>query len=541
MPMRVHLDSLIEYGGYCRVYVGQVKTSGVLPLESKVAVKKMHITKHVKNAMLMHEAAALLKLRGHESVPAVYAWGRSQFFEYLALQLLGPTLSISSAPTMRNLVAVTCQMFDAIEHAHKHGFIHGDIKPGNFLFGTGQDGSDVGRIYLIDYGLAKLYADPQTLTHISNGTIPALRGTQVYASLNMHYHRMPSRRDDIESLAYSILKLLRGSLPWRHVNSNEALRLKATSTGTALCGEYPPVFGEFLEYARSMSFEETPDYKKWRARFRQLVPYAEGDPLLYDPSDHNPPLAGTILDSVVPPAVDAQPDPAPASKDDDSIPDYDDGFFPTSTWAPPTGVKDEDLLGDERGTVARELEMFDGPPEMDKRYLQIRIPEVMETSEGKSPDHNPPLVGTILDSASPPAPPAHWPDPAPASEDEDSLPASNDGFFPTSTWAMPTGVKDEDLLGDERGIIARELEMFDGPPEMDKRYLHWQLRRPEVMVQATSYSAERKPSDHNDNPPLVGTILGSASPPAVDAQPDLPPASDDDSDSLPASHDDSRP
>ncbi|KAJ7074653.1 kinase-like domain-containing protein [Mycena amicta] len=351
MPMRVHIDSLIDYGGFCmfnpllddigvpfrpltaefrlrgRVYVGQVKTSEFLPVESKIALKKMHITKHVKNAMLMHEAAALLKLRGHESVPSVYAWGRSQYYEYLALQLLGPTLSISSAPTMRNLVAVTCQMFDAIEHVHKHGFIHGDIKPDNFLFGTGKDGSDIGRIYLIDYGLAKLYADPRTFTHVSNGTIPSLRGTPVYASLNMHYHRMPSRRDDMESLAYSILKLLRGSLPWRHVDSNEALRLKATSTGTALCGEYPPVFGEFLEYARGMSFEETPDYKKWRARFRQLR----------------------------------------------------QSFFPDVQLGP-SRVKDEDLLGDEREIVARELETFDGPPQMDAAELERWLLEVMEPS-----------------------------------------------------------------------------------------------------------------------------------------------------------------
>ncbi|KAJ7064675.1 kinase-like domain-containing protein, partial [Mycena amicta] len=360
-----------------RVYVGQVKTSGVLPIQSKVAVKKMHITKHVKNGMLMHEAAALLKLKGHESVPAVYAWGRSQYFEYLALQLLGPTVFISSAPTMRNLVAVTCQMFDAIEHVHKHGLIHGDIKPGNFLFGTGQDGSHVGRIYLIDYGLAKLYADPQTLAHISNGTIPSLRGTPVYASLNMHYHRMPSRRDDMESLAYSILRLLRGSLPWKELDPDEQLPLKATSTGAALCGEYPPVFGEFLHYTRGMSFEETPDYKEWRVRFRQLVP-AEGEPLLYDLLDHNPPLVGTIICSASPPAAHAQPDPAPASVDDDSLlARSNDHFFPTSSWAPATRVKDEDLLGDEREIVARQLETFDGPPEIEDPYLQPGRIEVM--------------------------------------------------------------------------------------------------------------------------------------------------------------------
>lgn len=147
--------------------------------------------------------------------------------------------------------------------------------------------------------------------------------------------------------------------------------LKATSTGTTLCGKYPPVFGEFLDYARGMSFEETPDYTKWRACFRQLVP-AEGEPLLYEPSDHNPPLVGTILGSASPPATHAQlePDPAPASADDDSLSRCNDHFFPTSSWAPATRVKDEDLLGDEREIVVRQLETFDGPPEIKDPYLQ---------------------------------------------------------------------------------------------------------------------------------------------------------------------------
>ncbi|KAK7683821.1 hypothetical protein QCA50_013197 [Cerrena zonata] len=344
MSMRLHIDSLIDYGGFGRVYVGQVKHSGRLPVKSKVALKKIHVTKHVKNPVLLHEAAALLMLKGHKSIPAVFAWGRSQYYEYLALQLLGSSITnFSHTPTMRNLIAITCQMLDAMEHVHKHHIIHGDIKPDNFLFGTGQD---EGRIYLIDYGLAKLYADPLTLKHIPDGKIPALRGTPLYASLNMHYHRMPSRRDDMESLAYSIIKLLRGSLPWKDANRAEQLPIKATWTGPALCGGYSPVFGEFLEYARGMQFEEAPDYKNWRARFRSLVS-VEGEPLLYDSSDRNPPLVGSISGSDRPSA--SQPDPPPDSEDEDSLPDSDDGWIPTSSWPAPERVKEEDLLGNEKG------------------------------------------------------------------------------------------------------------------------------------------------------------------------------------------------
>ena len=47
-----------------RVYVGQVKHSRRLPVKSRVALKKIHVTKHVKNPVLLHEAAALLMLKG---------------------------------------------------------------------------------------------------------------------------------------------------------------------------------------------------------------------------------------------------------------------------------------------------------------------------------------------------------------------------------------------------------------------------------------------------------------------------------------------
>ena len=45
--------------------------------------------------MLRHEACALSLLAGHLSIPRVYAWGRSQFFEYLVMDQLGAPLTDS--------------------------------------------------------------------------------------------------------------------------------------------------------------------------------------------------------------------------------------------------------------------------------------------------------------------------------------------------------------------------------------------------------------------------------------------------------------
>lgn len=60
-----------------------------------------------------------------------------------------------------------------------------------------------------------------------------------YASVHAHLGRTASRRDDLESLAYTLLFLLKGRLPWQgyqvgSVMCSEALARKHEPAVTAL-------------------------------------------------------------------------------------------------------------------------------------------------------------------------------------------------------------------------------------------------------------------------------------------------------------------
>jgi casein kinase I family protein HRR25 len=140
--------------------------------------------------------------------------------------------------------------------------------------GIGKRGNQVN---VIDFGLAKKYRDPKTHLHIPYRENKNLTGTARYTSINTHLGVEQSRRDDLESLGYVLMYFLRGQLPWQGLKAatkkqkyDRIMEKKMTTPTELLCRGFPNEFAIYLNYCRSLRFDDKPDYSYLRKLFRDL-------------------------------------------------------------------------------------------------------------------------------------------------------------------------------------------------------------------------------------------------------------------------------
>jgi casein kinase I homolog HRR25 len=71
-----------------------------------------------------------------------------------------------------------------LEYIHSQDLVHRDVKPANFVMGSGKT---AGLVNVIDFGLAKRFRDPRTGDHIpySQDGYHGV-GTALFAAINTH-------------------------------------------------------------------------------------------------------------------------------------------------------------------------------------------------------------------------------------------------------------------------------------------------------------------------------------------------------------------
>ncbi|KAL5114706.1 hypothetical protein ACEQ8H_007440 [Pleosporales sp. CAS-2024a] len=262
---RFNLVRRIGEGGFGAVYEGRD-----IVTNEKVAIKLEHI-RHGYDK-LKGEADAYKAVGGGRGIPRALWFGQECDYYVLVLDLLGPSLEdlfdyCDRRFSLKTVLLLADQLITRLEYIHSKSLVYRDVKPDNFLMGTGRQGNVV---HAVDFGLAEDYS--------TNDRRGRQEGTLRYASINFHKELELHPGDDLESLGYVLVYFLQGSLPWQDVKvakgeskSARIGELKTKLSAKDLCKCLPVEFATFLDYTRTLLPGRKPKYAWLRGLFHGLV------------------------------------------------------------------------------------------------------------------------------------------------------------------------------------------------------------------------------------------------------------------------------
>jgi eukaryotic-like serine/threonine-protein kinase len=202
---RYRLERRLGAGGFGVVWLGWDEK-----LEREVAVKAIP-HENGGGERVEREARAAARLN-HPGIVAIYELAADEHDVYLVSELVrGRTLAElmrAGAVSDRDVARIGMALCDALEHAHAHGVIHRDVKPGNVMV-LAEPAAGAGFAKLADFGVAHVVSDnPLTQT----GDVV---GTLAYMAPEQAEGQRPGPASDVYSLALSLYEAWTGTNPIR--------------------------------------------------------------------------------------------------------------------------------------------------------------------------------------------------------------------------------------------------------------------------------------------------------------------------------------
>jgi eukaryotic-like serine/threonine-protein kinase len=189
--------------------MGEVYRARDAVLERPVAIKVLHRNLAGDAGFIerfRREARAAANLN-HQNIVAVHDWGSVDGIYYMVMEYVGG-LSIREILHAEGLLApaqaadVLEQTLAALQHAHRQGIVHRDVKPENLM--VTRDGV----VKVADFGLARAFADAQ-ITEAGN-----VIGTVQYLAPEQLQGEPADPRTDLYALGVVAFELLTGRLPF---------------------------------------------------------------------------------------------------------------------------------------------------------------------------------------------------------------------------------------------------------------------------------------------------------------------------------------
>ena len=202
---RYQLDRRIGQGGMAEVWVATD-----IDLDRKVAVKWLRstlATDPVVTERFRREAIAVARL-SHANIVGVHDVFVHDGRQAVVMQLVDGKSLRQLLDTQKRLgpeltIHIGAAIAGALDEAHRAGFVHRDVKPGNILV------TSDGRVLLTDFGIAKGLSPEDDLTSDN-----VMMGTAKYLSPEQVRGRRLDGRADLYSLALVLYECLAGRVPF---------------------------------------------------------------------------------------------------------------------------------------------------------------------------------------------------------------------------------------------------------------------------------------------------------------------------------------
>lgn len=193
-----------------------------------------------------HEAEALALLR-HPGIAQLYeagfADGDRRRRPFMAMELVEgrplSTFARERSLSVRDCLILMANVCDAVDHAHKRGVIHRDLKPGNILVGVD------GQPKVLDFGIARLTAADSGRATVAT-SVGQIIGTLGYMSPEQ-FSGDPAAvdaRSDVYALGVMLYELLAGRPPI------DLGTMTVAAAATAVQRAEPPLLGSVFTALR---------------------------------------------------------------------------------------------------------------------------------------------------------------------------------------------------------------------------------------------------------------------------------------------------
>ena len=201
LEQRYRIETLLGQGGMGAVYRAiDLKFNTPVAIKENLTITPDAQRQFTREAGLLHQLRHpnLPRVTDHFSIP-----GRGQYLvmDHIDGDDLKRLLARQGPLPEPRALAWIGQVLDALEYLHSRQVIHRDVKPANVKI-TPQ-----GQIFLVDFGLAKVYDPGQETTIGARGATPG------YAPPEQYGQGRTDARSDIYSTGATLYSLLSGQVP----------------------------------------------------------------------------------------------------------------------------------------------------------------------------------------------------------------------------------------------------------------------------------------------------------------------------------------